>query len=398
MANPILGVLPHWLGGLAAGGFYLPYKAVKKWSRETCWLVGELFSWIICPWIFAYFKTNNLLGVFKQPSASTLAWAYCFGAGWGSGGLTFGLAVRHIGLSLGVGVALGLGAALGTLLPPISKSFMPEISVPETIAQIASTNPGQVTLGGVAPCLIGIAVATPAGLTKEKAMPAEEKKRTLAQFSFVKGMRVATFAGSMSACTNKIWTGLPAFVVVLLGGLTTHSIWCAFLNIKHRSGCPYLASHVRAEHGVLETSDGVPGAQLGALMRIPNLPHSAKVQPLPLRHAPSSDVAFTVFLLHDGINANGRVSIPRLGAAHGLHHQLGHDVGVVFSRVERFEQKGSPANCHRYCNTHFVHDRRRPGHAAQKQNPRGTLNHEPPLKNNLDQVRTMNVDEGKRTV
>ena len=47
--NPFLGVVYHWLGGLASGSFYVPYKAVKKWAWETYWLVGGFFSWIICP-------------------------------------------------------------------------------------------------------------------------------------------------------------------------------------------------------------------------------------------------------------------------------------------------------------------------------------------------------------
>ena len=27
--NPVLGVLFHWLGGLASGSFYVPYRGVK---------------------------------------------------------------------------------------------------------------------------------------------------------------------------------------------------------------------------------------------------------------------------------------------------------------------------------------------------------------------------------
>jgi L-rhamnose-H+ transport protein len=53
---------------------------------------------------------------------------------------------------------------------------------------------------------------------------------------------------SLTAGTDKIWTGLPALVVVLLGGFTTNFIWCVLLNIKNRSGYQYLASHVREEH------------------------------------------------------------------------------------------------------------------------------------------------------
>ena len=50
-ANPLLGVVFHWLGGLASGSFYVPYRKVKRWSWETYWLVGGIFSWIIAPWL-----------------------------------------------------------------------------------------------------------------------------------------------------------------------------------------------------------------------------------------------------------------------------------------------------------------------------------------------------------
>ena len=49
--NPFLGVFFHWLGGLASGSFYVPYRFVRRWSWETYWLVGGVFSWIIAPWV-----------------------------------------------------------------------------------------------------------------------------------------------------------------------------------------------------------------------------------------------------------------------------------------------------------------------------------------------------------
>src|SRR6266478_9742699 len=273
--NPFLGVVFHWLGGLASGSFYVPYKGVKKWSWETYWLVGGVFSWIICPWLLASVLTNDLFGVLKQQSASSLWWAYFWGAMWGLGGLTFGLTMRYLGMSLGMGVALGYCAAFGTLLPPIFKLIIPTIPADETIMQIASTNPGKITLLGVFVCLAGIAVAAYAGLTKEREMPEAEKKKAIAEFSFSKGLLIATFSGIMSACfsfaltagkpigeasalagTSTLWTGLPKLVVVLLGGFTTNFIWCALLNIKNRTGYQYLATHVRPEHAGLTAAEG----------------------------------------------------------------------------------------------------------------------------------------------
>src|SRR5215469_13030312 len=171
--NPFFGVVLHWLGGLASGSFYVPYKGVKKWSWETYWLVGGMFSWVICPWLFAYFRTKDLFGVLEQQSFATLWWTYFFGVLWGLGGLTYGLTMRFLGLSLGTGVALGYCAAFGTLLPPIFKAIMPNLPVGASIVEIAESGPGQVTLAGVFVCLLGIAIAAFAGYTKEAQMPEE---------------------------------------------------------------------------------------------------------------------------------------------------------------------------------------------------------------------------------
>jgi L-rhamnose-H+ transport protein len=273
--NPFLGVLFHWLGGLASGSFYVPYRGVKRWSWETYWLVGGFFSWIICPWVLACLLTHDVLGVLRQQSMGTLWWTYFFGAMWGFGGLTFGLTMRYLGMSLGMGVALGYCAAFGTLLPPLFKALLPSIPVAETLTQIASTRPGQITLAGVAICLLGIGIAALAGLAKEREMPEAEKRKAIKEFNFRKGILVATFSGIMSACfafaltagtpigdaslaagTDAIWTGLPKLIVVLLGGFTTNFVWCVLLNIRNRTGYQYLASHARAEHANLSAAGG----------------------------------------------------------------------------------------------------------------------------------------------
>ena len=51
--------------------------------------------------------------------SSTLFWCFFFGLLWGVGGLTFGLTMRYLGLSLGMAIVMGLCAAFGTLMPPI---------------------------------------------------------------------------------------------------------------------------------------------------------------------------------------------------------------------------------------------------------------------------------------
>ena len=262
--NPFLGVVLHWLGGLAAGSFYVPYKRVKNWSWEVYWLLGGFFSWIVAPWIVAALLTKDLTGVLRQQSWATLFWTYAFGVLWGIGGLTFGLTMRYLGMSLGMGVALGYCAAFGTLVPPIAKSLLPVIPVESSFQDIISSRAGLITLGGVGICLLGIVVSALAGLTKEKELPAAEKQKAIAEFNFTKGVIVATFAGIMSACfafaltagnpigeasrkagTMALWSGLPKLVVVLLGGFTTNLVWCLILNLQKRTAYQYVSRELR---------------------------------------------------------------------------------------------------------------------------------------------------------
>jgi L-rhamnose-H+ transport protein len=271
-ANPFIGVLYHWIGGLAAGSFYIPYRGVKKWSWETYWLVGGVFSWILTPWLLAAILVPDLLSVLGNAPAQSLMWAYIFGAMWGLGGLTFGLTMRYLGIALGMAVALGYCAAFGTLLPPI---FNGEIGA------IVYETAGQIILLGVAVCLAGIAISGMAGMSKERELTDEQKKATIEEFSFGKGILVATFSGIMSASfayglaagkpiaelaqssllehgRADLWRNLPVLIVVLLGGFTTNFIWCVILNIKNRSGHEYLALRRTAVAEVSATEGVVP--------------------------------------------------------------------------------------------------------------------------------------------
>src|SRR5437868_3439670 len=265
-ANPVLGVFFHWLGGLASGSFYVPYRGVRRWSWETYWLVGGFFSWIIAPWFLGHLMTRDLLAVLSETPKMTLFWTFFFGLLWGIGGLTFGLTMRYLGLSLGMAVVLGLCAAFGTLMPPIFRG--------EFMTQVVGTNSGRVILFGIVVCLVGIALAGLAGVYKERAMSPEQRQAAIKEFDLRKGVAVATLSGVMSACfayglaagdpiksltlkrgTPALWQGLPVLVVVLLGGFTTNFIWTVLLNLRNKTGYEYLSSErvvvYSAERGLL---------------------------------------------------------------------------------------------------------------------------------------------------
>jgi L-rhamnose-H+ transport protein len=241
--------------------------------------VGGFFSWIIAPWILALTMTHDLSRVLHEAPMSSLVWAYIFGILWGLGGLTFGLTMRYLGMSLGMAMVLGYTAAFGTLMPPIFRG--------EFANMVLGTHSGLVVLTGVAVCLLGIAFAGAAGVSKEREMSSEQKRVAIKEFDLKKGVLVATFSGVMSACfayglaagdpikaitlehgTPVLWQGLPVLVVVLAGGFTTNFIWCVILNIRNHTGYQYFDSAirgevpVRSEEHILENAIDAPAEEM----------------------------------------------------------------------------------------------------------------------------------------
>ena len=73
-----------------------------------------------------------------------MPYALLFGVLWGVGGITFGLAIRYLGIALGYAIALGLCAFFGTLVPPIYHG---------QIVTLFHQSSGRIILLGVLVCL-----------------------------------------------------------------------------------------------------------------------------------------------------------------------------------------------------------------------------------------------------
>ena len=248
--NPFLGVMLHALGGFAAGSFYIPFKKVRKWAWETYWLVGGFFAWIVAPWVVALLICPNLIHVLTHSPTRSLLMAFGFGVLWGIGGLTFGLTMRYLGMSLGYALALGFCAAFGTIIPPLFDGSFVEMLMKHS---------GQMVLLGVLVCLTGITVCGRAGVSKERELSADQKTAVISEFNFRKGVWIAIFAGIMSACwafaiqagkpiaklaveqgTPDLWKNSPVFIVIAAGGFLTNFIWCAILNKRNRTAINYV--------------------------------------------------------------------------------------------------------------------------------------------------------------
>ncbi|OQP38720.1 sugar:proton symporter [Niastella yeongjuensis] len=263
--NAILGVIFHFLGGFASGSFYIPYKKVKGWAWESYWIVGGLFSWLIVPPLAAWLTIPNFSEIISQTSGSVLGYTFLFGILWGIGGLTYGLGVRYLGVSLGSSIILGLCMVFGSLIPSIYYDMFPAEGK-DTFSQLLGNTWGQTVLIGLAVCVLGIIICGKAGTRKEKELskggvdPHGVVAKT--EFKFGLGLAVSIISGVLSACfnfgleagkpmaevANSLWKAANpgetgnflyqnnvTYVVVLWGGLTTNFIWCMILNARNKT-------------------------------------------------------------------------------------------------------------------------------------------------------------------
>lgn len=255
----IFGVIFHFIGGFASGSFYIPYKKVKGWHWESYWIVGGLFSWLIVPPLAAILTIPNFIEIIKGAQGSILGLTYLFGVLWGIGGLTYGLGVRYLGVSLGSSIILGLCMVFGALIPAIFYDFSP-VEGKDSFGDMVSSNWGLTVLAGLFVCVLGIMICGKAGMMKEKQLRAANTDLRV-EYKFALGMFVSIISGVLSACfnfgleagqelamvANEQWKAANPgegeflfrnnviYVVLLWGGLTTNFIWCMILNYRNRS-------------------------------------------------------------------------------------------------------------------------------------------------------------------
>lgn len=240
--NIVIGLLIIAIGAFCQSSSYVPINKIKEWSWESYWIVQGVFAWLVFPLIGALLAVpqgESLFALFAaNPKASLLT--MLFGVLWGVGGLTFGLSMRYLGVALGQSLALGTCSALGAILGPVLTGHAHDLTSSVII--------------GVVVTLIGIAIIGIAGAMKSASLPEEERKKAVKDFNFGKGIAVALLAGFMSACFNiglsfgeplswaqtpDIFKGLPATLLVTVGGFITNACYCFYQNAKNKTWGDY---------------------------------------------------------------------------------------------------------------------------------------------------------------
>jgi L-rhamnose-H+ transport protein len=256
----VFGIIFHFIGGFASGSFYMPYKKVKGWSWESFWIVGGLFSWLIAPPVAAYLTIPGFAEIIQHSGGAVLGATFTMGLLWGIGGLTYGLGVRYLGVSLGSSIILGLCSVFGAIIPSVYYYFTPTKGK-DTIADLVGTSWGQLVILGLAVCVVGIVICGKAGAMKDKELRGAATDASGSEFKIGIGLLVAIVSGVLSACfsfgieagaslgavANDVWKAANPgqgeflfrnnviFVVILWGGLTTNFIWCVILNLPNKS-------------------------------------------------------------------------------------------------------------------------------------------------------------------
>lgn len=142
--------------GITQGAYSIPLKYAKKWEWENMWGAGSLVALVLVPWPLAFLTVPNLVGVLSSASAKSVLAALLFGAGWGVGGVFFGLGIAALGISLGLSLIMGLVAVGGSIVPLLMK-------YPEQLLRPA----GLVLMAGIIVMLLGLAACGRAGQLKD---------------------------------------------------------------------------------------------------------------------------------------------------------------------------------------------------------------------------------------
>ena len=231
MSSIFAGIGWHMVGAASAASFYAPIGKVKKWSWETTWAVAGFFSWILLPISVSFLLLPSFTGFYAAIDPHILFKVALFGAMWGVGNVSYGLTMRHLGISLGVGVAIGVVLVVGTLVPPLLDG---------QAAVLFTTRSGLFTMAGVLIAVIGVAIVSYAGHQKELELRGELK-----EFNLKLGLTLAVLCGIFSSGmsfainaakpmeaaalhlgVNPLYAALPSYVFIMGGGAVVNMSYC----------------------------------------------------------------------------------------------------------------------------------------------------------------------------
>jgi L-rhamnose-H+ transport protein len=246
------GIMLIALGAFSSGSFAVPFSKIKGWSWETYWMVFSFGAYILFPLIACLIFAPGFVPIISSTPSSTLVTVFLLGALYGVGNLSFGLALRYLGLSLGYALSLGLMLAIGTLIPPMLDG---------RLQVMMQGKGGTLLILGIAIASIGIALSAWSGILKDKVMSEAKKQESINEFNLIRGAMAAVLVGITGSAmslgfeqgnpiaemaakqgVDPLFTMMPLVVVLFAGTFVTTIVWCVFLGSKNGSLKNYISA------------------------------------------------------------------------------------------------------------------------------------------------------------
>jgi L-rhamnose-H+ transport protein len=246
----LTGILLIALGAFSSGSFAVPFGKIKGWSWETYWMVFSLGAYIIFPLIACLIFAPGFLLIIKETPSGTLITVFLLGALYGVGNLSFGLALRYLGLSLGYALSLGLMLGIGTLIPP---------AIDGRLQVMMQGKGGTMLILGIIVACVGIALSAWSGILKDKTVSDAKKQESIGEFNLIKGAMAAVLVGFTGSAmslgfeqgnpiseiaakegVDPLFTMMPMMIILFAGTFVTTICWCIYLGTKNDSLKNYL--------------------------------------------------------------------------------------------------------------------------------------------------------------
>ena len=267
----LFGFLLIALGAFSSGSFAVPFEKIKGWKWETYWMVFSAGAYILFPLAACLIFAPGFIQIIQSTSSSSILIVFLLGAVYGIGNLSFGLALRYLGLSLGYALSLGLMLAVGTLIPPM---------IDGRLHVMMQNSGGTLLIVGIVVACAGIALSAWSGILKDKSLSEAKKQENIGEFNLSKGAMAAVLVGITGSAmslgfeqglpisemaaqqgVDPLFTMMPVLVVLFSGTFVTTIVWCVYLGRKNNS----LKDYSTAASNKILTSNYLFGILAGLL-------------------------------------------------------------------------------------------------------------------------------------
>jgi L-rhamnose-H+ transport protein len=213
--------------------------------------MGNILDGIQSGCIYPFPISSQFSLIIQSTSSGTIITVFLLGAVYGIGNLSFGLALRYLGLSLGYALALGLMLAIGTLIPPI---------IDGRLKVMIQNSGGTLLILGVVVACFGISLSAWSGILKDKHVSDVKKQESISEFNLIKGALASLIVGitgsalslgfeqglpisemAASHGIHPLFITMPVLLVLFSGTFVTTIVWCVFLGYKNKSLKNYLS-------------------------------------------------------------------------------------------------------------------------------------------------------------